>query len=170
MAIEKNKDKGEEREQEKKRQEMKENEEEKEKKNYRKEIAKEAEKEHEEKKEKERKEKEKEKDPEKHEEKEFIESTADTTNNIEPLNTKHLGRQKHVEQVTATSPVSPCQVITVTNSDHSSSPAMSSISSQVISTESGQQTGIPISLQPLITTPTVERLLPIGAIARMSGK
>lgn len=98
---------------------------------------------------------------------------AGTVNNTESLNAKHLGRQKHVEQITitATSPVSPCQVITVTNSDHSSSPALSSsISSQVISMENGQQIGgFPISPQPLMTTPTVERLLPIGT-ARATGK
>lgn len=96
------------------------------------------------------------------------------TNSVEPLNAKHLGRQKHVEQITITetSPTSPCQVITVTNSDNSSSPALSSsISSQVISTENGQQTGDPpTSSQPLMTTPTVERLLPIGTIARATGK
>jgi len=95
------------------------------------------------------------------------------SNNIESLNSKHLGRQKHIEQVTitATSPVSPCQVITVTNSDHSSSLALSSsISSQIISTENGQQASIPTVPQPLITTPTIERLLPIGTTARVTGK
>ncbi|XP_018400157.1 PREDICTED: protein unc-79 homolog isoform X2 [Cyphomyrmex costatus] len=99
--------------------------------------------------------------------------TVEAINYIEPLNAKHLGRQKHVEQITitATSPISPCQVITVTNSDNSSSPALSSsISSQVISTENGQQTGDPpTGPQPLMTTPTVERLLPIGTIARATG-
>lgn len=104
----------------------------------------------------------------------FVKSVG-TANNTESLNAKHLGRQKHVEQITitATSPVSPCQVITVTSSDHSSSPALSSsISSQVISMENnGQQTAsLPISPQPLMTTPTVERLLPIGTIARATGK
>lgn len=90
----------------------------------------------------------------------------------ESPNLKHLGRQKHVEQITitATSPVSPCQVITVTNSDHSSSPPLSSISSQVLSTENGQPTGVLTSPQPLMTTPTVERLLPIGTIVRGTGK
>jgi hypothetical protein len=95
------------------------------------------------------------------------------SNNIESLNSKHLGRQKHVEQVTitATSPVSPCQVITVTNSDHSSSLALSSsISSQIISTENGQQAGILVGPQLLMTTPTIERLLPIGTTARVTGK
>lgn len=94
--------------------------------------------------------------------------TADIVINNESPNAKHLGRQKHVEQITitATSPVSPCQVITVTNSDHSSSPALSSISSQVVSTENGQPTGVSISPQPFMTTPTVERLLPIGTIVR----
>lgn len=114
-----------------------------------------------------------EKEKEKEEDKAFV-KIADTVNNSESLNAKHLGRQKHVEQITitATSPVSPCQVITVTNSDHSSSPALSSsISSQVISIENGQQTGVfPVSPQPLMTTPTVERLLPIGTIARATGK
>lgn len=97
---------------------------------------------------------------------------AGTVNNNESPNAKHLGRQKHVEQITitATSPVSPCQVITVTNSDHSSSPALSSISSQVISTENGQHTGAPTSPQPIMTAPTVERLLPIGTIVRATGK
>lgn len=99
-------------------------------------------------------------------------NTIGTVNNTESPNTKHLGRQKHVEQITitATSPVSPCQVITVTNSDHSSSPALSSISSQVVSTENGQSTGVINTLQPLMTTPTVERLLPIGIIVRATGK
>ncbi|KYN09887.1 Protein unc-79 like protein [Trachymyrmex cornetzi] len=97
------------------------------------------------------KEKEKEKEMEMEEEKQkekekekALVKTVGTINNIEPLNAKHLGRQKHVEQITitATSPISPCQVITVTNSDNSSSPALSSsISSQVISTENGQQIG-----------------------------
>lgn len=119
-----------------------------------------------------RTEKEKEKEKEKEEDKTFV-KVAGTVNNTESLNAKHLGRQKHVEQITitATSPVSPCQVITVTNSDHSSSPALSSsISSQIISMENGQQTGgLPISSQPLIT-PTIERLLPIGTIIRATGK
>lgn len=91
----------------------------------------------------------------------------------ESPNAKHLGRQKHVEQITitATSPVSPCQVITVTNSDHSSSPPLSSVSSQAISTENGQQAGaVFVGPQSLMTTPTVERLLPIGTIARAPGK
>ncbi|XP_011871476.1 PREDICTED: protein unc-79 homolog [Vollenhovia emeryi] len=117
-------------------------------------------------------EKEKEMEMEKEREKEKALVKPAGSNNIEPLNAKHLGRQKHVEQITitATSPISPCQVITVTNSDNSSSPALSSsISSQVISTENGQQTGDPpTSSQPLIT-PTVERLLPIGTIARATG-
>lgn len=116
---------------------------------------------------------EKEKEKEKEEDKAFV-KIAGTVNNTDSLNAKHLGRQKHVEQITitATSPVSPCQVITVTNSDHSSSPALSSsISSQIISMENGQQTsGLPISSQPLITTPTIERLLPIGTIIRATGK
>lgn len=119
------------------------------------------------------KEKRTEKEKEKAEDKAFVKITG-TDNNIELLNAKHLDRQKHVEQVTitATSPVSPCQVITVTNSDHSSSPALSSsMSSQIISMENGQQTGgLPISSQPLITTPTIERLLPIGTIVRATGK
>ncbi|EFN81676.1 Uncharacterized protein KIAA1409 [Harpegnathos saltator] len=104
-------------------------------------------------------------------EKAHVSNTVGTTVNIESPNTKHLGRQKHVEQITitATSPVSPCQVITVTNSDHSSSPALSSISSQVISTENGQLTGVPTSPQLLMTTPTVERLLPIGTTVRTTG-
>lgn len=118
-------------------------------------------------------EKEKEKEKQKEKEKAPVMS-AGIINNVEPLNAKHLGRQKHVEQITitATSPISPCQVITVTNSDNSSSPALSSsISSQVISTENGQQTGDPsTSPQHLMTTPTVERLLPIGTIARATGK
>lgn len=99
--------------------------------------------------------------------------TAGSINNIEPLNSKHLGRQKPVEQITitATSPTSPCQVITVTNSDNSSSPALSSsISSQVMSTENGQPTGDPPTSSQPLTTPTVERLLPIGTIARATGK
>lgn len=32
--------------------------------------------------------------------------------------------------------------------------------------ENGQQAGVSSGLQPLMTTPTVERLLPIGTIAR----
>ncbi|XP_067215729.1 protein unc-79 homolog isoform X2 [Linepithema humile] len=118
------------------------------------------------------KEREREQRKEKEEEKEkvFVKS-AGSVNNTESLNTKHLGRQKHVEQITITaiSPVSPCQVITVTNSDHSSSPALSSsISSQVMSTENGQQQLIPAD-PPLMTAPTVERLLPIGTIIRATG-
>ncbi|XP_020280656.1 protein unc-79 homolog isoform X3 [Pseudomyrmex gracilis] len=136
---------------------------------YPKEKGKEKEKEKEKKKEKEtEREKEKEKEIEKEKEKAFA-KTADTVNNNESTNAKHLGRQKYVEQITitATSPVSPCQVISVTNSDHSSSPALSSsISSQIISTENGQQSAIP---QPLMTTPTVERLLPIGTMIRATG-
>lgn len=101
----------------------------------------------------------------------FVKS-AGTVNNTESL--KHLGRQKHVEQITITavSPISPCQVITVTNSDQSSSPALSSsISSQVISTENGgQQQLISADPQPLMTAPTIERLLPIGTIIRATGK
>lgn len=119
------------------------------------------------------KEKRTEKEKEKEGDKAFV-KIASTNNNTESLNAKHLDRQKHVEQVTitATSPVSPCQVITVTNSDHSSSPALSSsMSSQIISMENGQQTsGLPISSQPLITAPTIERLLPIGTIVRATGK
>lgn len=112
-----------------------------------------------------------EKEKEKEKEKAIVKIAG--TNNVEFLNAKHLGRQKHVEQITitATSPISPCQVITVTNSDNSSSPALSSsISSQVISTENGQTGDPPISSQPLMTTPTVERLLPIGTITRTTGK
>lgn len=99
-------------------------------------------------------------------------NTSGTGVSTESPNAKHLGRQRHVEQITitATSPVSPCQVITVTNSDHSSSPALSSISSQVISTENGQPISVTNSLQPLMAAPTVERLLPIGTIARSTGK
>jgi len=115
---------------------------------------------------------EEEKQKEKEKEKALVKTVG--INNIEPLNAKYLGRQKHVEQITitATSPISPCQVITVTNSDNSSSPALSSsISSQIISTENGQQIGDPpTGPQPLMTTPTVERLLPIGTIVRATGK
>ncbi|XP_032682267.1 protein unc-79 homolog isoform X3 [Odontomachus brunneus] len=112
-----------------------------------------------------------EKDVEKQKEKALILNTVGTVINTESPNAKYLGRQKHVEQITitATSPVSPCQVITVTNSDHSSSPALSSISSQVVSTENEQPTDVLNTLQPLITTPTVERLLPIGTIVRATG-
>ncbi|XP_072766929.1 protein unc-79 homolog isoform X2 [Anoplolepis gracilipes] len=135
-----------------------------------KENEKEKEKEKDKEKSKEKKTEKEEKEKEKEEDKALVKIAG---NNTESLNAKHLGRQKHVEQITitATSPVSPCQVITVTNSDHSSSPALSSsISSQVISIENGQQAGgLPISPQSLITTPTVERLLPIGTIARATG-
>lgn len=118
------------------------------------------------------KDREREQKKEKEEEKEKVfAKSAGTINNTE--STKHLGRQKHVEQITFTaiSPVSPCQVITVTNSDQSSSPALSSsISSQVISTENGQQQLISTDPQPLMITPTVERLLPIGTVIRATGK
>lgn len=85
-------------------------------------------------------------------------------------NSKQLGRQKHVEQpTTIVSPVSPCQVITVTSSDQSSSPAMSSISSQITSTENGQHASWLGSPQLPMTTPTIERLLPIGTTTRLTG-
>ncbi|KAG7202977.1 hypothetical protein KM043_010111 [Ampulex compressa] len=92
------------------------------------------------------------------------------SNNSDSPSSKHLGRQKHVDQpITAASPVSPCQAITVTSSDQSSSPAVSSISSQITSTENGQHPGWSTSPQPLMTTPTVERLLPIGTAVRPAG-
>ncbi|XP_015191031.1 PREDICTED: protein unc-79 homolog isoform X6 [Polistes dominula] len=82
-------------------------------------------------------------------------------------NSKQLGRQKHVEQpTTMVSPVSPCQAITVTSSDQSSSPAMSSISSQITSTENGQHASWLGSPQLPMVTPTIERLLPIGTATR----
>ncbi|XP_076284317.1 UNC-79 domain-containing protein isoform X2 [Lasioglossum baleicum] len=86
--------------------------------------------------------------------------------NSESPTSKHLSRQKRIEQaVTVASPVSPGQVVTVTSSDQSSSPAVSSISSQVTSTENGQNPSWIDIPQPL-TTPMVERLLPIGTSNR----
>ncbi|XP_043278465.1 protein unc-79 homolog isoform X2 [Venturia canescens] len=82
---------------------------------------------------------------------------------LEPANPKQqLGRQKNVEQTTPlASPISPSQF--PVGSDDSSSPAVSSISSQITSTDNGQH---PVWLSPLpqttIATPTVERLLPVG--------
>ncbi|XP_076392325.1 UNC-79 domain-containing protein isoform X2 [Megachile rotundata] len=94
--------------------------------------------------------------------------TAGSSNSDSP-NSKQLGRQKRIEQsVTIASPVSPGQVVTVTSSDQSSSPAVSSISSQITSTENGQHPGWNDSVHPL-TTPTVERLLPIGTAIRPVG-
>lgn len=82
-------------------------------------------------------------------------------------NSKQLGRQKHVDQpTTMVSPVSPCQAITVTSSDPSSSPAVSSISSQITSTENGQHPSWLGSPQLPMTAPTIERLLPIGTATR----
>lgn len=88
---------------------------------------------------------------------------AAASSNSDSPTSRQLGRQKCIEQptVTAASPVSPGQVATVTSSDQSSSPAVSSISSQVTSTDNGQHT-IWNDVFPL-STPTVERLLPIGA-------
>ncbi|XP_012267707.2 protein unc-79 homolog isoform X12 [Athalia rosae] len=92
---------------------------------------------------------------------------------VSPL-PKQFGRQKHVEQSTPlTSPVSICQVTTSgsqqVSSDHSSSPVFSSMSSQLTSTENGDlvtpRWQVP-STQHQIITPTVERLLPIGTVAR----
>ncbi|XP_017885375.1 protein unc-79 homolog isoform X4 [Ceratina calcarata] len=83
-------------------------------------------------------------------------------------NSKQLGRQKRIEQsVTVASPVSPGQVVTVTSSDQSSSPAVSSISSQITSTENGQHPSWHEPPQPL-TEPNIERLLPIGTTIRSS--
>ncbi|XP_063983209.1 protein unc-79 homolog isoform X2 [Diachasmimorpha longicaudata] len=80
---------------------------------------------------------------------------------------KHLGRQKNVEQTPPlTSPVSPCQTLTAGGSDDSSSPAMSSISSQRTSTDNGQHPVWNPPNQQMITTPMMERLLPIGTSAR----
>ncbi|CAL7949507.1 unnamed protein product [Xylocopa violacea] len=94
--------------------------------------------------------------------------TAGSSNSDSPTS-KHLGRQKRIDQsVTIASPVSPGQVVTVTSSDQSSSPAVSSISSQVTSTENGQHTSWHEPPHPL-TAPTVERLLPIGTTIRPSG-
>ncbi|KZC06519.1 Protein unc-79 like protein [Dufourea novaeangliae] len=91
------------------------------------------------------------------------------SSNSDSPTSKHLSRQKRIEQtVTIASPVSPGQVVTVTSSDQSSSPAVSSISSQITSTENGQLPGWNDVPHPL-TTPTVERLLPIGTTSRPSG-
>ncbi|XP_076235457.1 UNC-79 domain-containing protein [Calliopsis andreniformis] len=95
-------------------------------------------------------------------------STAPSSNSDSP-NSKQLGRQKRIEQsVTVASPVSPGQVVTVMSSDQSSSPAVSSISSQITSTENGRHGGWNDPPHPL-TTPTVERLLPIGTVIRPAG-
>ncbi|XP_066589783.1 protein unc-79 homolog [Prorops nasuta] len=80
---------------------------------------------------------------------------------------KQLGRQKHVEQVsTLESPVSPSQPVTITSSDPSSSPAVSSISSQITSTDNGHHQSwnldYPQQPPPQLIAPNVERLLPIG--------
>ncbi|XP_012272273.1 protein unc-79 homolog [Orussus abietinus] len=84
---------------------------------------------------------------------------------------KQIGRQKHVEYTPPlASPVSPSQVVTVLGSDHSSSPAVSSVSSQITSTDNGQQQPWANVLQQAIATPTVERLLPIGTVVRTSGQ
>ncbi|XP_076762511.1 UNC-79 domain-containing protein isoform X6 [Xylocopa sonorina] len=94
--------------------------------------------------------------------------TAGSSNSDSPTS-KHLGRQKRIDQsVTIASPVSPGQVVTVTSSDQSSSPAVSSISSQVTSTENGQHPSWHEPPHPL-TAPTVERLLPIGTTIRPAG-
>ncbi|XP_076225876.1 UNC-79 domain-containing protein isoform X2 [Nomia melanderi] len=91
------------------------------------------------------------------------------SSNSDSPTSKHLSRQKRIEQtVTVASPVSPGQVVTVTSSDQSSSPAVSSISSQITSTENGQNPSWIDTPQPL-TTPTVERLLPIGTTSRPTG-
>ncbi|KAK9304372.1 hypothetical protein QLX08_004330 [Tetragonisca angustula] len=88
------------------------------------------------------------------------------SSNSDSPNSKQLGRQKRIEQsVTVASPVSPGQVVTVTSSDQSSSPAVSSISSQVTSTDNGQHPSWNEPPHPL-TAPTVERLLPIGTAVR----
>ncbi|XP_034177759.2 UNC-79 domain-containing protein [Osmia lignaria lignaria] len=93
---------------------------------------------------------------------------AGSSNSDSPTS-KQLGRQKRIEQsVTMASPVSPGQVVTVTSSDQSSSPAVSSISSQITSTENGQHPGWTDPPHPLIA-PTVERLLPIGTAIRSTG-
>ncbi|XP_043258139.1 protein unc-79 homolog [Colletes gigas] len=95
--------------------------------------------------------------------------TTATSSNSDSPSSKHLGRQKRIDQpVTVPSPVSPSQVVTVTSSDQSSSSAVSPISSQVTSTENGQHTGWNDIPHPL-TTPTVERLLPIGTTTRPTG-
>ncbi|CAK9822552.1 Protein unc-79 homolog [Anthophora retusa] len=96
--------------------------------------------------------------------------TACSSNSDSP-NSKQLGRQKRIEQsVTIASPVSPGQVVTVTSSDQSSSPAVSSISSQVTSTENGQHPGWNEPPPHHMTAlPSVERLLPIGTSTRTTG-
>lgn len=88
---------------------------------------------------------------------------------------KLFGRQKHVEQTTPlTSPISICQVTPATSqqvsSDQSSSPAVSSMSSQLTSTENGEHAAPRwqySSAQQQMIAPTVERLLPIGTVASM---
>ncbi|XP_006613748.1 protein unc-79 homolog isoform X8 [Apis dorsata] len=91
------------------------------------------------------------------------------SSNSDSPNSKQLGRQKRIEQtVTIASPVSPGQVVTVTSSDQSSSPAVSSISSQITSTDNGQHPSWNEPPHPL-TAPTVERLLPIGTTIRPAG-
>ena len=75
-----------------------------------------------------------------------------------------------MDQVTPlASPVSPSQH--PTGSDDSSSPAVSSVSSQMTSTDNGQHlVWIGNPQQPTITTPTVERLLPVGNTANKTGQ
>ncbi|XP_034946562.1 protein unc-79 homolog isoform X2 [Chelonus insularis] len=86
---------------------------------------------------------------------------------LESSSSKQLGRQKHVESAppTISSPLSPSQLLPIM-SDDSSSPAVSSISSQMTSTENGQCssncTGSNNSNIPTLSAPTMERLLPIG--------
>ncbi|XP_011310336.1 protein unc-79 homolog isoform X3 [Fopius arisanus] len=95
---------------------------------------------------------------------EKISPVTPKSEHIETPGGKHLGRQKNVEQTPPlTSPVSPCQTLTAGGSDDSSSPAVSSISSQRTSTDNGQH---PVWHPHQITTPTMERLLPIGTTAR----
>ncbi|KAK0097709.1 hypothetical protein PV326_014335 [Microctonus aethiopoides] len=79
--------------------------------------------------------------------------------NSEAVVTKHLGRQKNIDQTPPLiSPMSPYQLA---GSDDSSSPAVSSVSSQMTSTDNGQQQ-TPQQQHPSLPTPTVERLLPVG--------
>lgn len=76
---------------------------------------------------------------------------------------KHFGRQKNVDQTPPlSSPLSPNQIPPLL-SDDSSSPAVSSMSSQPTSTENGS---LPHPQHPILVAPTVERLLPIGTGTR----
>ncbi|XP_046744184.1 protein unc-79 homolog isoform X3 [Diprion similis] len=87
---------------------------------------------------------------------------------------KQFGRQKNVDQSTPiTSPILICQTTPAVSqplgSDQSCSPVVSSMSSQLTSTENGENITPRwqnVSTHQQIVTPTMERLLPIGTVAR----